>query len=487
MKFTQVLSLLKDLVVGWRGKGDPEIKDLEIHSAEVKPGDIFICRKGERFDSHQVVWEVVKKGAVALICERPVGGVDVPFAVVSDSRIAEAILADAFYGSPYRRLITFGVTGTNGKTTTVRMIHFLLKRLGLKGSVVSTVGNEIAGRIEKTENTTPSALYIFRRMKETVERRGEYFVLEISSHALAQGRVFTVKLDSAGLTNITRDHLDFHGSFEEYMRVKFTIFDLLKGNGVGVINSNFISHFKSKRFRKVFYGRSGDYVVENIQVSLKGTKFDLLTPKGRREVSLKVVGDFNAYNATLAIAMLTEVGFDIDELVEEISRFTGVDGRFEPVKDAEKAGLKVFVDFAHSPDALEKAIKTAKKLTLENGRVIVVFGAGGMSDKGKRKMMGEIAARLADISILTNDDPRGEDPREIIEDVLEGFGEKEPLVIEDRREAIETALTLAGKRDVVLIAGRGHEEYQVFSDDRKIPFKDAEVVREIVRRKLKKR
>ena len=486
MKFTKVLELIHDLVLGWRGRGNPEIGDIEVHSSRVKKGDLFICRKGEKFDSHQVVDEVVKRGAVALICERSVKDLGVPMAVVSDSRIVEAILASEFYGKPHMKLLVFGVTGTNGKTTAVHMIHHVLSSMGMKGSMISTVKNDILGKIEKLENTTPGALYIFRKMKETLDGGGEYFALEISSHALAQNRVFSVKLDSAGLTNITRDHLDFHKSFEEYMRVKFTIFDLLKSDGIGVINSDFISHFKFRRFRKVFFGKKGDYVVKDISFDLKGTSFNLLTPWGEKRVEMKAIGDFNAYNATLVIAMLSEIGFDVDEVVEKLRDFRGVEGRFELVREAEKMGLKIIIDFAHSPDALEKALKASRKLVQENGRVILVFGAGGMSDKGKRKMMGEIASRLADISIVTDDDPRGEDPEEIIKDILEGFPE-EPLVIRDRREAIETALVLAGRKDIVLIAGRGHEDYQVYSDDRKIPFKDYDVVVEILRKRIKKK
>ncbi len=487
MKFTEVLNFIHDMVLGWRSKGNPDVKDIETHSSRVKKGDLFICRRGNKFDSHRVAKEVVEKGAVALICEYDIGNLGVPMAMVSDSRVAEAVLADVFYGSPYNKLLTFGVTGTNGKTTVTHMIHHVLSKMKMKGSLIGTVKNEVVGHLEKTENTTPSALYIFRKMRETVEKGGEYFVLEVSSHALAQSRVFSIRFDSAGLTNITRDHLDFHKSFEEYMKVKFTIFDLLKKEGVGVINSEFISHFKSRRFKKVFFGKFGDYVVWDISTSPKGTTFRIDTPYGTKKVELKVMGDFNAYNAATAIAMLTEIGFDLDEVVENLRTFKGVDGRFELVKEAEKTGSRVIVDFAHSPDALDKALRNVRKFAMENGRVIVVFGAGGMADKGKRRMMGEIADRLADIIIVTNDDPRGEDPKEIIDDIIKGFSRHKPLVIEDRREAIETAMTLASRRDVILVAGRGHEEYQVFSEDMKIPFKDAEVVREIARERLRKK
>ena len=488
MRFSEVLRLLSDVLLEWRMKGDPEIKNVEVHSFGVKEGDVFVCRKGEFFDSHNVAREVVDKGAKALICEREIEDVGVPVAIVSDSRMAEAILAFEFYGHPYEKLLTFGVTGTNGKTTTVHMLHHVLQKLDMKGSIIGTVFNEIMGKREKTENTTPGALYIARAMKETLDRGGQYFLLEISSHALAQKRVYSMKLDAAALMNVTRDHLDFHKNFEEYKRTKFTIFELLKSDGVGVINEEFFEEFKYKRFRKVFFGTNGEYRIYNVEVSLNGTRFVLEGPFGKREVVLPVIGEFNAQNATVAIAMLYELGFDVDEVISHLSSFPGVEGRMEKVKEAEKIGLKIFIDFAHSPDALEKAITTARKLLPEKGRVIVVFGAGGRADKGKRKLMGRVVSELADVAIVTNDDPRGEDPQEIINDILEGIPpSKSPLVLEDRRSAIETAITLAGKRDIVIIAGRGHEDLQVFGQGMEVPFKDAEVVKELVVKKAGKK
>ncbi len=484
LKFSRILKLLSDILVVWKTKGDPDIEDVEVHSSSVKDGDVFICRKGEFFDSHDVAHEVVEKGARALICERMVENVNVPVAVVSDTRMAEAILAFEFYSHPYEKLLTFGVTGTNGKTTVAHMLHHILGEMDMLGSMIGTVYNDIAGRREKTENTTPGALYIARAMKETLDKGGKYFVLEISSHALAQKRVYSIKLDAAALTNITRDHLDFHKDFEDYKKAKFMIFDMLKEDGIAVINEEFFEEFKSRRFRKVFLGEKGAYRIKDVEVSLSGTKFTLEGPFGKKEVSLPIIGEFNAQNATIVIAMLYELGFDIDEIIEKLKTFPGVEGRMQKIKEAEKAGLKVFVDFAHSPDALKKVLLTSRKLLPEKGRVIIVFGAGGRADKGKRKLMGEVVSELADVAIVTNDDPRGEDPQEIINDIVEGIPpNKSPLILENRRNAIETALTLAGKRDIVIIAGRGHEDLQVFGPDLEVPFKDADVVREIVRKK----
>ncbi len=488
MRFSDVVKALSDVLIGWRSSKDPEITDVEVDSSKVRPGVLFLCRKGYNFDSHDIAPQVVENGAVALVVERDIGNLGVPMAVVSDSRTAEAILASMFTEKPHENLLTFGITGTNGKTTTVQLMHHVLSEMRLRGSMISTVHYDIMGRKIKHVNTTPGSLEIFRYMRETLDRGGSYFILEVSSHALAQKRVYSMRFNVAGLTNVTRDHLDFHRSLEEYMRVKFSIFDLLKPDGIGVINSLYFPHFKSKRFRKVFYGDSGEYVVENVKVSLQGTEFDLITPFGKRSIRTKMIGDYNAYNVTLAIASLVELGFDLDEVVNAVATFPGVEGRFERIKEAKRLAYEVIVDFAHTPDALEKVIKNARKFLDPRGRIIVVFGAGGQSDRGKREIMGRVVGNLADIAILTTDDPRGEDPNEIIEDVKRGMSpDKTHLILPDRREAIETALTLAGKKDIVIIAGRGHEEMQIFDETKKVPFKDSEVVREIVEKKLKKR
>ncbi len=488
LRFSEILKLLSDISVSWNMIDDPEIRDVEIHSDFVKEGDIFICRKGERFDSHELIKEVVKKGAVVLICEREPEDLSVPYVVVTDSRIAEAVLVNAIYDRPYEKLLTIGVTGTNGKTSTVHIIHHILRALGLNGGMISTVYNEIVGERFKSPNTTPSAVEIFRMMKKTHELSGNYIVMEVSSHALALKRVYTVRYDSAALLNVTRDHLDFHKTFEAYKRTKFNIFELLKPESIGVINDEFYEDFKSKPFRKVFVGERGFYQVLDVKVSLDGTDFKIKAGDVVRTVHIGAIGYFNAYNTLFALAILNELGFDLDEMIEAVSDFSGVEGRFERIKEAERFGFYVFVDFAHNSDGLEKALKTARSLRQGKGRVILVFGAGGQADKGKRKIMGKVASELADIPIVTDDDPRGEDPEEIIQNILEGFPpDKKPLVLRDRREAIQTALTLASRKDIILIAGRGHEEFQIYDENNVVPFKDADVVREILQKNLVKK
>ncbi|HPC80223.1 MAG TPA: UDP-N-acetylmuramoyl-L-alanyl-D-glutamate--2,6-diaminopimelate ligase, partial [Fervidobacterium sp.] len=317
---------------------------------------------------------------------------------------------------------------------------------------------------------------------------GSYYSMEVSSHSLDQARVETTRFDIAGLTNITRDHLDYHPTFEHYTSAKMHIFDLLKKDGVAVINEDYLELLNGKNVPKaVSIGTSekADYQISNVSTSWNGTIFTLKTPYGEKKVYTQMIGEYNAFNVTLVLAGLVEIGYDLDEIISHISTFRGVDGRFEPIPEARKIGIEVVIDFAHSPDALEKVITTARKLT--KGRLIVVYGAGGQADKGKRPMMSEVVTKLADIAILTTDDPRGEDPEEIVKEVETGISpDSLSLTVLNRKEAIDTAITLATRGDVVMITGRGHEPYQTFTETLKIPFKDRDITLDIILSKINK-
>jgi len=455
-------------------------------STEVRPGYLFICHKGSRFDSHEIASEIIKKGASFLVVEHPIS-VDFPHVVVSDSRLAESILSALYYGDPFNKLLTIGITGTNGKTTAAHLFHHVLKTLGSNGSMLGTIYYDILGEQKfHHDNTTPDAIEILKAMKNTVDRSGKHFVMEVSSHSLAMKRVESVKFDIAALTNITRDHLDFHQTFDEYIKTKLHIFDLLKEFGIAVVSDEF-EHIVNKRVKKVIYGMSenSDYRILSAEIDKFGTNFVLKSRFGEHKCSINIPGIHNAYNATLVIASLCELGYDIESIIEAIKSFEGVEGRFQFIREGTLVGIDIVVDFAHSPDALEKTLITARKIA--SGRIITVFGAGGQADKGKRPMMAEVVCRYSDVSIITTDDPRGEDPEEILFEVEKGVPSGSPyLVIPDRKEAIETALTLANRGDMVIVAGRGHEEYQIFSDERKIPFKDAEVIRKILLKEYEK-
>jgi len=467
---------------------DTEVTGVSNNSSKVRPGSLFICRKGSKFDSHTIVNTLQREnGVIAFVTEQEIDN-SLPYVQVYDSRLAEAFLAAEFYEHPYKKLITFGVTGTNGKTTCAHLFHHIMQQLGLNGSLSGTVMNDIMGDKFYVHNTTPDALTLMENMSKTVKSGGGYYSMEVSSHSLDQARVETIKFDIAGLTNITRDHLDYHPTFEHYVNSKLHIFDLLKKDGIAVINEDYLHLITGRNIPNlVSFGVSekATYRISDITSSINGTTFTLKTPNGYKKVYTQMIGEYNAFNTTLVVAGLIELGYEVDEVISYVSTFRGVDGRFEPIPEAKKLGIDVIIDFAHSPDALEKVILSARKLA--KGRVIVLYGAGGMSDKGKRPMMAEVVTKLADIAILTTDDPRGEDPEEIIKEVERGVQPNSlSLTVLDRREAIDTAITLATRGDIVLITGRGHEPYQIFSDTLKIPFKDRDVALDIILSKINK-
>lgn len=489
MKLSRLLDGVERFVI--RSNFPPELREQEIHhisndSNKVKPGTLFLCRRGAKFDSHTIVETLYGTGHVVLfVTEREISP-ELPYVQVYDSRLAEAYIADVFYERPYNQLITFGVTGTNGKTTCAHLFHHVMNQFGLTGSLSGTVVSDILGNKTIPNNTTPDAISLMESMDRTRKSGGSFFSMEVSSHALDQYRVETVRFDIAGLTNVTRDHLDYHQTFEHYAKTKAHLFDLLKDDGVAVVNESYLQLLNGKRLpRLVTFGmtETADYRITDVSTSFSGTMFELESPMGRKKVYTQLIGEYNALNVTLVLAGLVEIGYEFDEVVGYIASFRGVDGRFEPIPEARKLGFEVIVDYAHTPDALEKVILSARKLS--KGRVIVVYGASGGADRGKRPMMADVVTKLADIAILTTDDPKGEDPEEIVREVEQGVQPGSlSLTVLDRREAIETAITLATRGDVVLITGRGHEPFQIMSDTLKVPFKDRDVALDIILNKI---
>ncbi|ACR80076.1 MULTISPECIES: UDP-N-acetylmuramoyl-L-alanyl-D-glutamate--2,6-diaminopimelate ligase [Kosmotoga] len=493
MKLSHLIELLGNNLVevtNLNGK-DPEVNDVVSNSRLLKPGNLFICLQGTSFDSHLLAPELQERGAAALIAEKKIDvDLDIPIIYVKSSRLAEAHLYMEINDHPYKKLTTIGVTGTNGKTTVTTLINHILETFQRKSALVGTVKNVIGDYVSTNpKNTTPGPATLAKYMKMAVEKNLEYFVMEVSSHGLAMHRVDGMRFDVAVLTNVTRDHLDFHASFEDYYRTKLRIFNLLKPVGKAVVNSDNVNigDIKLPRDKIITYGfgNESDFRMENLEISRTGMYFTVETPFGsKHKVYTRLVGEHNAYNVTATIATMESLNYDTEHILEAISTFSGVPGRFEFVEEATKYGFDVLVDFAHTPDALEKLLKTAKKLS--EGRIIIVFGAGGDADKGKRPLMGEIASRFADVVILTSDDPKKEDPEEILNDIEAGISKTKPyLVIPDRREAISVALTLANRQDTVLIAGRGHEDYQAFADY-VVAFNDKRVVKEILDTKFRR-
>ncbi|MDK2951358.1 MAG: UDP-N-acetylmuramoyl-L-alanyl-D-glutamate--2,6-diaminopimelate ligase [Kosmotogales bacterium] len=493
MRLNAIVDLLGKNCKSFINFEDVEIQRVSSNSKDIRKGDLFVCIKGNNFDSHYVAKEAEEKGTKAIIAQDKLideSKIKIPIIYVEDSRRAESFIRYNFYLNPHKRLNMIGVTGTNGKTTVTTLIYHVINHFLGKVSLVGTVSNIIAGDIFKEPvNTTPSSELLCKYMLESIDKNFDYFVMEVSSHAIASKRIDGLEFDIAILTNITRDHLDFHKNFDDYYNTKLKIFDMLKKDGVGIINSDKLSKEDLKQTnRKIIsfgLGQDADYQIKNIEFNKEGMEFYIVLPDGsQKRVISRLIGQYNAYNLTAAIAALHQMNFEIDHIIQAMVDFSGIAGRFEFVEKARMYGFEVIIDFAHTPDALEKILLTAKKIA--KGRIILVFGAGGSADIGKRPMMAQIASKYSDVVILTNDDPKYDDPEKILDQLEAGMDISVPyLRLSNRREAISVALTLCNREDIVLIAGRGHETYQIL-DNKKVLFNDKDVVKELLEKKFRR-
>jgi len=470
------------------GPEGEEISALCYDSRKVAPGSMFIAVRGNAFDGHDFIEGAVKSGAAAIVAEQP-APIDctLPWVVVKDTRRAMSRLAAAFYGDPSAGMKVAGVTGTNGKTTTGFLIHHLLRTTWHRCGFVGTVHYDLGDEVVEASHTTPESIELQGVLGEMTARACRGAVMEVSSHALEQRRAADVQFDAAVFTNLTRDHLDYHGTMEDYFDAKRILFEQLVDQAgtkkpVAVIN---LDDEYGRRLAKEFgskldvitygCGVHADFRAIDIRFDFQGTQFQL-DAKGRSSlVKLPLIGRFNVYNALAALAAGSALGINLRESISNISNSPQVPGRLESV--AERMIFRAFVDYAHTPDALENAIETVREL--DPRRVITVFGCGGNRDIPKRKQMGKVADKLSDFSIITSDNPRKEDPMAIIEDVKKGFSSERYKVEADRRVAIATALGMAQKGDIVLIAGKGHEATQQFADTT-IEFDDRVVARQCI-------
>src|SRR4051812_26678833 len=460
---------LRDLMGG--GAPEVEISDLAYASKSVTPGALFFCVPGFTRDGHDFAPEAVKRGAAALVAQRPLD-LGVPEGVVDDVRAAMGPAAARFYGDPTAQLDVVSITGTNGKTTTAFLVRHLLEAAGTRTGLLGTVKRIVGGVEEDVERTTPEAIDLQATFKRMLEAGDSAVSMEVSSHAIELGRVAGIRFAVKLFTNLTQDHLDFHGTMEAYYAAKRRLFD---EPGIAVVNTD-DEHGRriAQEVDAVTFGieSDADYRAREIDFDFAGSHFLLDTPDGTTEVRSPLPGLFNVLNVTGAIAAVRSLG------VQEISfeGFERVPGRFEPVDAGQDFG--VLVDYAHTPDSLENVLTAARGLT--GGRVLVVFGAGGDRDRGKRPLMGAIAARLADVAVVTSDNPRSEPPESILDAILAGMEQGGAQIerIEDRRAAIARAIALARADDVVVIAGKGHERGQELAGGRIEPFDDVQVARE---------
>lgn len=463
---------LKDILLSTNV--DIEISGISYNSKLTKPGDVFVAITGFQTDGHKYIKSAVENGAVCVVCEREQDDVDIPCVIVENSRKALAEMSCKFYGNPTEKFNLIGVTGTNGKTTVTYLVKTVLEANGEKVGLMGTNKNMIGDVEYHTERTTPESLELQQFFADMVKEGCTYGIMEVSSHSLELYRVFGCNYKVGAFTNLTQDHLDFHGDMENYFIAKSKLFNMC---GTGVINADDIYGArlcKQAGCRVMSYGiKSGDLKAENIEYNDKGVRFEC----GSMKINLGIPGVFSVYNALTAIGICKSCGIS-DEVIEKaLNSAQGVKGRAEIV-DCGK-DFTLLIDYAHTPDGLENILESVRKFA--KGRVVVVFGCGGDRDKTKRPKMGRVAGRIADFCIVTSDNPRTEEPDAIIRDILDGMDDAmaEYVVIENRRDAIEYAIRHARKDDVIVLAGKGHEDYQILKD-KTIHFDEREVIRDIL-------
>lgn len=478
-------------IIDQRGALDRSVTSVTDDSRAVASGSLFVAVKGERVDGHRFVAQAIQAGAVAIVAQESVEVVSLPLVKVADSRKALGLIGSRFYGDPSARLSMIGVTGTNGKTTTTYLCKALLEGIGRHVGLIGTVAYQIGAETIPASHTTPGALELQGLLMKMTQVQLDSVVMEVSSHALAMDRTAGCEYDAAVFTNLTQDHLDYHRTMEEYFQAKLRLFT---GLGIGkktgqraIVNMDDPRGAQIRNACRVpVWGFAvkgqADIKAEKVRLSMNGSTFSAATPSGTFTVESRLVGEHNVYNLLGAIGVALHVGATCDQVREAVERVTNVPGRFERVSAGQD--FTVVVDYAHTEDALVRLLTAAQ--ALRTHRIITLFGCGGDRDRGKRPKMGRAAVEYSDVVVLTSDNPRTEDPMAILQEVEVGVREGlqrrshvEYHLVPDRRDAIGMAMRLARSGDIVLIAGKGHEDYQIIGT-KKIHFDDREVAREAI-------
>jgi len=446
------------------GDAGAEITGVQIDSRRVKPGDLFVAMRGTQADGHAFIPKAVAQGAAAVLCEElpAEAAPGVAYAVVPSTEDAVGPVATLFYGDPSRRLRLVGVTGTNGKTTIATLLYEMFRKMGHRCGLISTVCNYIDGERLPADHTTPDPIELNSLLARMVAEGSEYAFMECSSHAIAQKRIGGLAFAGGIFTNLTRDHLDYHKTFENYRNAKKAFFDSLPKGAFAITNADdrngMVMVQNTKATVKTYSTRSmADFRARIVECHFEGMYLEV----DGREVGVQFIGKFNVSNLLAVYGAAVMLGKQPDDVLVVMSTLHSVSGRLEPIRSPE--GFTAIVDYAHTPDALENVLAAIHEVLGGKGRVITVCGAGGNRDKGKRPLMAQEAVRQSDTVIITSDNPRFEDPQDIIADMLAGLDArqmKKVVSIADRREAIRTACMMARKGDVVLVAGKGHEDYQ---------------------------
>ncbi len=481
MKLSKLVENLS--VIEILGSLEHEIGRVDFDSRKVESDSIYIAQRGHLVDGHKFIEDCIDKGATAIVCEElpTIVNEEVTFIVVQDSAKALGEIASTFFGNPSETLTLIGITGTNGKTSVATLLYQVFTKMGHPSALISTVENKIFDKVIPSTHTTPDPVKINEILAEAVTLGCQYAFMEVSSHAVVQKRIAGLNFKVAGFTNITHDHLDYHGTFQEYIKAKKLFFDLLSTKAIAISNAddrNSKIMVQNSSARKVTYGLKNlaDYSGKILEADFNG----MLLKFCGKEVWTTLTGKFNASNLLLVYSIAMELGKDSEEVLKAISLLTRVKGRFETYKSP--MGIFFIIDYAHTPDALANVLDSINEIRTQNERLLTVFGCGGDRDKSKRPEMGSIATKKSTLSILTSDNPRREDPVAIIKDIEEGVSPEyfsKYTVTPDRKEAIKMAIKFAEPGDIVLVAGKGHETYQEVNGV-KHHFDDKETIIELV-------
>lgn len=483
MKWSDLINTIKFFEK--KGNAEFEVQGVELDSRMINEGYIFIAAKGITSDGHEYIDRAIASGALGIVCTEWPSKLNeaISYVQVEDSIIAAGLLADTFYDHPSRHLKLIGVTGTNGKTTTVTMLYRLVKAFGYKAGLLSTVRNYIHDQEVYATHTTPDAIRINELLARMVAAGCAYAFMEVSSHAMKQNRVAGLQFSGGVFSNLTHDHLDYHGSFKDYRDCKKLFFDRMPKDAFAITNvddRNGMVMVQNTKARIILYGLKQ---LAQIKGKIKANTLQgLILDINGSEVHSRLVGAFNAYNFLAVYSTAIALGFDSLETLAHMSQITPVDGRFDTIYNEYKKILGI-VDYAHTPDALENVLDTIKELKSRESRVYTVVGCGGDRDRTKRPIMAQIAIQKSDVVILTADNPRSEDPNDILDEMIVGLtAEEQKKMIRqvDRREAIRSAVMLANRPgDIILVAGKGHENYQEIKGKR-FPFDDKNILKEVL-------
>jgi len=468
---------------------DVEVTGVEEDSRRVQPGSVFVARPGTQTDGAKYVADAAQRGAIAVVCETPIDPCPLPQVIVPCAAAAASVLAGKFHGEPSRSVKVLGITGTNGKTTTAYLVRHLLASAGIKCGLVGTVQIDDGRRVVEAAMTTPAAGDVAALLAAMRDNGCRACAIEVSSHALHQRRVDGISFAAAAFTNLTGDHLDYHQTMDAYADAKGMLFAMLPRDAVAIVNgedawADRVLGNCQARVVRFGFGAGCDYSARDVAVTSRGTNFVLVTPDGQTPVHMQLIGRHNIENALAAVALVGETfGLSVHQIAAALRDAQGAPGRLQAVRVGQP--FAVLVDYAHTDDALENVLTALKPLT--KGKLRVMFGCGGDRDRTKRPRMARVAERLADVVYITSDNPRTEDPQQIIRDIVAGLSNPADAIVEpDRRKAINRIIADAEDNDIVLLAGKGHENYQILGKT-KCPFDDVEEATRAVERRLHRR